>query len=248
MIAGPYDVLPVRQTATTSGNASRRPVGRISVGSGLICLALGFASIAGAADAKKEPEIRIIPGPRSHHMLPPMSRMPPTSPMPQYEERRPAPATKRPGKPAIELPPLPAEPVTPKAKPKAKPAPPQHHKQQQAGGLRIIPGHRATAAASFQRYQQIYRSIPYSRTEYELDPMYRQELALSLLFNRFPPAPIMMQPGSSGMGQQGPMSGPMSNPMTAPGGWPSFGIPLNGPPFGWTAPDGMPLLWPPDQI
>jgi hypothetical protein len=245
MIAGPYDVLPVRQTATTSGNASRRLVGRISVASGLICFALGFVSIAGAADAKKEPEIRIIPGPRSHHMLPPM---PPTSPMPQYEERRPAPAAKRPAKPASELPPLPAEPLPHKS----KPIPPQHHKQQQTGGLRIIPGHRATAAANVQRYQQIYRSIPYSRTEYELDPMYRQELALSLLFNRFPPAPIMMQPGSSGMGQQGPMSGPqsgpMSNPMSAPGGWPTFGIPMNGPPFGWTAPDGMPLLWPPDQI
>ncbi len=142
MIAGPHDVLPVRQTATTSGNALRRLVGRISVGSGLICLALGFASIAGAADAKKEPEIRIIPGPRSHHMLPPM---PPTSPMPQYEERRPAPAAKRPGKPASELPPLPAEPLPHKA----KPAPPQHHKQQQAGGLRIIPGHRARPLRTF---------------------------------------------------------------------------------------------------
>ena len=53
MIAGPYDVLPVRQTATTSGNASRRHVGRTSVAGGLICLALGFASVAGAADTKK---------------------------------------------------------------------------------------------------------------------------------------------------------------------------------------------------
>jgi hypothetical protein len=214
----------------------------------LICLALGFASIAGAADEKKEPEIRIIPGPRSHHMLPPM---PPTSGMPrvpQYEEPKPAPGAKRPGKPASEIPPLPAEPLPPKA----KPTPPQHHKQQQTGGLRIIPSRRAAAAGNVQRYQQIYRSIPYSRTEYEMDPMYRQELALSLLFNRFPPAPIVMQPGSSGMGSQGPMSGPssgpMSNPMSAPGGWPTFGIPMNGPPFGWTAPDGMPLLWPPDQI
>jgi hypothetical protein len=206
-------------------------------------LALGFASVAGAADTKKDPEIKIIPGPRSHSTMPQMPRMP------QYEEPRSAPpAAKRPGRPASEIPPLPVEPLPPKA----KPAPPQHHKHQQAGGLRIIPARRPVSAANVDRYHQIYRSIPYVRSSYERNPMYRQDLALSLLFNRFPPAPIMMQQGSSGMGQQGPMpgpmSGPMSNPKSAPGGWPTFGIPLTGPPFGWTAPDGMPLLWPPDQI
>jgi hypothetical protein len=74
------------------------------------------------------------------------------------------------------------------------------------------------------RYHQIYRSIPYSRAAYEYDPMYRQELALSLLLNQFPPAPTIIAPGSGNMGMQGPMS-----PYRGGG---RFGSPMNyGPPM-----------------
>jgi hypothetical protein len=209
MIAGPHNVLPVRQTATTSGNASRRHVRRISVASALICSALGFVSITRAADAKKDTGIKIIPGPRFHSTMPPV---------PQYEEMRPGrPAARPPGKPAHELPPLPAE-ETP---PKGKLARPQHQEKPQAGQLRIIPARRVPLAPNAQRYEEIYRSIPYSRTAYEMNPSYRQELALSLLFNRFPPPPMVM-PGSPDMG-----TGPQQDPMS--GGFGGWGAPFAGP-------------------
>jgi len=203
MITGPHDVLPVRLTATTSGNASRRRVRRISVGTLVICSAGWAISVGAAADAKKDSgSIRIIPATKTHSTLPPSPRM---------NQMNRGPALKPPAKPAGELPPLPAEPTP--AKERHQPAKEGH----QAGQLRIIPARRSASAPNAERFEQIYRSIPYSRSAYELDPMYRQEIALSLLFNRFPPAPVMMPPGPSGMGM-GPR-GPMSPNRSAP----SFG-------------------------
>jgi hypothetical protein len=36
------------------------------------------------------------------------------------------------------------------------------------------------------RYEQVYRSIPFSHAEYAANPSYRQETAMGLLFNQFP--------------------------------------------------------------
>ena len=193
MITGPHDVLPVRPTASTSGNALRRPVRRISVGSLVICSAWWAVSAGIAADAKKDDgAIRIIPATKSHSA-------PPPAPMIDQMRRGQT-----------------AKPAT-KAKP---PARAEAVGQGSASAGRSRP--RETTATSTatanptgpprsrgpQRaaIRAIYRSIPYSRSAYEVDPMYRQEIALSLLFNQFPPAPTIMSPGSSGMGPRGPMS------------------------------------------
>ena len=207
MIAGPHDVLPVRQTATTSGNASRRLVRRISVASGLICLALGFASIAGRRTPKKDAG-------HPDHSRPPdhMSTMA-DSPMPQYEERRPAPAAKDAGKPASELPPLPAEPLAAQGEAGTTAA------SQTAAGRRIAdhPGPsrsgRSERAALPSRSTAPFR-IAARRMRWIPCIGRNSPCRCSSIDSRR--APIMMQPGSSGMGQQGPMSGPMSGPMDGP--------------------------------
>jgi hypothetical protein len=149
-----------------------------------------------AADAKKDAGPRILPATKSHAGMA----------APRYEESSP----RRTGKPDSEVPPLPAEPL---------PANGRH----QARQLRIIPARDSSAAPNLQRFQQIYRSIPYSRLAYQANPRYREELALALLFNQFPPAPTIVMPSDSGMGQGGPMS--------PYGGGPPSGNPMNyGPP------------------
>jgi hypothetical protein len=179
MITGLHDVLPVRQTATSSGNASRRLVRRISVGLAL-CGTLWCAVPACiAADAKKDAGPRIVPATKPHA----------GTPAPTYEEARP----RRTGKPNNEVPPLPAEMLPPSGR-------------RQAHQLRIIPARDRSAAPDVQRFEQIYRSIPYSRLAYQANPRYRQDLALALLFNQFPPAPTIVLPSDSGMGQGGSMS------------------------------------------
>ncbi|HUE14965.1 MAG TPA: hypothetical protein VMR25_12420 [Planctomycetaceae bacterium] len=195
MITGPHDALPVRPAATTSGNALWRLVRRISVGTLVICAVPWAISTGIAADAKKDDgAIRIVPATKSH-------RAPPPAPMIDQMDRgrtaKPPAKEKTPAKAESSgnLPPLPAPPATVPAK-----------GRQQAGQLRILPAHRGPVAPNVLRYEQIYRSIPYSRAAYELDPMYRQVLALSLLLNQFPPAPTIMSPGSSGMGPGGSMS------------------------------------------
>jgi hypothetical protein len=106
---------------------------------------------------------------------------------PSYEEARP----RRVGKPDNEVPPLPGE---------ALPT----QRRQQAHQLRIIPA-RDTSAPDFQRFDRIYRSIPYRRLAYQANPRYREELAMALMFNQFPPPPTIIMPGDSGMGQGGSM-------------------------------------------
>jgi hypothetical protein len=144
-----------------------------------------------AAEPKKDTGPRIVPATKSHA----------DTAVPVYEEPRP----RRAGKPDKDVPPLPAE---------SLPANGRH----QAHQLRIIPARDRAAAPDFHRFQQIYRSIPYSRLAYQANPRYREELALSLLFNQFPPAPTIMMPSDSGMGQGGAMSpygggGQSGNPM-----------------------------------
>jgi hypothetical protein len=230
MIVGPHDVLPVRQTASTSGNALWRHVGRISVGG--VLLAGLTVSVAFSADATKDEwTIRIVPATKSRS-APPFPRFAPPAPMTDQMSRdrmMRQPATVPPP-PAAEVP---AQ--TAKAKAPAHPSPTHHAGTSQAKTQqpRIIPSARAHVAPNAVRYHQIYRSIPYSRTAYEYDPMYRQELALSLLLNQFPPAPTIVAPGSGGMGNQGPMSShrgghrfgsPMNYgaPMPMPGFMPEF--------------------------
>ena len=192
MITASHDALPVRQTATSSPNACRRHVRRISVGLAL-CGMLWCAVSAGvAADTKKDAGPRIVPATKSHT----------DTAAPAYEETRP----RRAGRPDKEVPPLPAEPL---------PAKERH----QVHELRIIPAGDMSSAPNVQRFQQIYRSIPYSRLAYQANPRYRQELAMALLFNQFPPPPTIVMPsGDSGMGQGGSMS--------PNGGGPPIGDPL----------------------
>lgn len=225
MITGPQDALPVRPTASTSGNALRRPVRRISVTALAICSAWWAISTGFAADTKKDAgSIRIVPATKSHSA-------PPPAPMIDQMSRGRTAKPSAPAKPsghaeqASKLPPLPAP---------AKERPAKRH--QQARQLRIVPAHRSATSPNALRFEQLYRAIPYSRSAYEVDPMYRQELALSLLFNRFPPPPTIMSPGSSGMGSRGSMSprrggrrfgNPMNPmgyepPMSAPGMVPDF--------------------------
>ena len=205
MIISPYNVLPVRQTASRSGNALWRHVGRISVAGVLLT---GFAvSAAFSADATKDEwTIRIIPATKSRPARP-FSRFAPPAPMFDQMNRG------RMMQPPANVPPPPAA-EAPGQTPQARsPQPrsqqsqkPEAHASKARTQPRIIPAPRAHTAPNAVRYHQIYRSIPYSRAAYEYDPMYRQELALSLLLNQFPPAPTIMTPGSGGMGMQGPMS------------------------------------------
>jgi hypothetical protein len=89
--------------------------------------------------------------------------------------------------------------------------------------MRIIPARDRLSAPDWQRFQQIYRSIPYSRLSYQANPRYREELAMALLFNQFPPPPTYVMPTDSGMGQGGSMS---SYPDGPPFGGPPVGDPL----------------------
>jgi hypothetical protein len=159
MITGSLDALPVRQTATTSGNASRRRVGRISVGLVLFGTVWWATPARAADDAKKDVGIRILPATKLH-----LSMAAPYEP----------PAPRRAGTPANVAPPLPAEPGPPTGRPEG----PQ---------LRIMPAYDNSAARNVQLFDRVYRSIPFSRSAYEADPMYRQEIALALLLNQFPP-------------------------------------------------------------
>ena len=225
----PLDVLPVRLTASRSGNALRRHVRRISVGTVLlvsfaVAVSTAFAGAPKAPDTPKtSPKdgthkddwtIRILPGTKSHPAPPgPMMRHMPYEGAPtQHEGAHQSPAATQP----------------PAAKATPAPAAADHSTND---GLRIVPTRQA-AAPEFTRYEHIYRSIPYSRTAYEHDPMYRQVLALSLLLNQFPPAPTIMSPGSSGAGQPGGSRGtPAGGPMGPPGGGQPFGGAMNLPPL-----------------
>jgi hypothetical protein len=178
MITGSHDALPVRQTASSSPKACWRHVRRISVGLALCGTLWCVASACAAAGPKQDAGPRILPATKSHADMA----------VPAYEEARP----RRAGKPDHEVPPLPAEPLPPNGR-------------HQAHQLRIIPARDSSPAPNVQRFQQIYRSIPYSRLAYQANPRYRQDLALALLFNQFPPPPTIIMPGDSGMGQGGSM-------------------------------------------
>lgn len=225
MITGLYDVLPVRQTATTSGNASRGHVGRISVGGLVMCSICLSASIALADDAKKDADIRILPA----------TKAPSSYWGPGNDPGAPGRPAKSSGRPDSQVPPSPQPAAAPHAAPAAAPAVPSHKKAyeegQGQGQLRIVPARRGatSATANAERFEQLYHAIPYSRSAYQVDPMYRQEIALSLLFNRFPPGPTIMAPGPSGMGPRGPMSpGRQGRGLGNPG----FGNPMGfGPPM-----------------
>jgi hypothetical protein len=192
MITASHDALPVRQTATASPKACWRPVGRISVGLALCGTLWCVVSACAAAEPKKDAGPRIVPATKSHA----------DPSVPAYEEARP----RRAAKPDKEVPPLPGEPSP-------------SNGRQQAHQMRIIPSRERASAPDYQRFLQIYRSIPYSRLSYQANPRYREELALSLLLNQFPPPPTIMMPGGdSGMGQGGMMSpygggGQSGNPM-----------------------------------
>jgi hypothetical protein len=159
-------------------------------------------SVCIAADPKNDSGPRIIPATKSQWGVAANS----------YEEPKP----RRAGKPDNEVPPLPGEPMPGVGR-------------QQAHQMRIIPS-RDSSAADFQRFERIYRSIPYRRLAYQANPRYREELAMALLFNQFPPPPTYIMPGGdSGMGQGGgamPSSGgrpPMGDPLrwmlTVPSQW-----------------------------
>jgi hypothetical protein len=197
MITGSLNVLPVRQTATSSENACWRHVGRISVGGALVYATILATSTGFAADRPKYEEIRIVPATKGNAAV---------SPAPMPDEPRPRRTMRSPVKPDRDVPPLPAPEV------------PRKQAKQDGTQLRIIPARDSSAAPNVQRFQQIYRSIPYSRLAYQSNPRYREELALALLFNRFPPPPTLVLPSDSGMGQGGPMSSsgsgpPSGNPM-----------------------------------
>jgi hypothetical protein len=250
MIIGPHDVLPVRLAASASGNALRRHVRRISVGGVLLCSLWLAVSVAFSADANKEEwTIRIVPATKARS-APPFPRFAPPAPMMNQMNRgrMPQPPAKVPPPPAAEPPASTPQPRSPQSGSPQSGSPqsgspqsqtPQSQKPQAHASKartqqpRIIPASRAHSAPNVVRFQHIYRSIPYSRAAYEYDPMYRQELALSLLLNQFPPAPTIMAPGSSNTGTQGPRSpyrggrrfgSPMNYgpPMSMPGFVPEF--------------------------
>jgi hypothetical protein len=196
MITALHNALPVRLTAASSPKACWRHVRRISVGLALFGT-LGYAvPISTAADTKKDAGPRIMPA----------TKVKAEPQAPAYEDATP----RRIGKPESEVPPLPGEAMPPNGRRQ----PPQ---------MRIIPG-ESSSVPNLKRFDQIYRAIPYRRLAYQANPRYREELALSLLFNQFPPPPTYVMPGDSGMGQGG--GGPMS----------SGGPGLGGPP-------GDPLRW-----
>jgi hypothetical protein len=213
MITGSLNALPVRQTATMSPKACWGPVGRISVGGALVCVTILASSTGLAADKAKDEGIRILPATKGNAAV---------SPAPMLDEPRPHRAMRPPLKPDREVPPLPA------------PETPRKQAKQDGAQLRIIPARDSASIPNVQRYQQIYRSIPYSRLAYQANPRYREELALALLFNQFPPPPTIVMPNDSGMGQGGPMSpfgggSPSGNPM-------NNGAPLNPPNWMLTVP------------
>jgi hypothetical protein len=165
-----------------------------------------------AADPSKDEGIRILPATKAHAAV---------SRATMLDEPRPHRTTKPPVKQKSDLPPLPA-PETSK---------PEKPVKQDGGQLRIIPAKASPGAANVQRFEQLYRAIPYRRLAYERNPMYRQDLALSLLLNQFPPPPTIVMPGDSGMGQGGSMSnrGGIGGPM-------NYGSPINPPSWMLTVP------------
>jgi hypothetical protein len=208
MITGSLNVLPVRLTATSSENACWWHVRRISVGGALVYVTIFASSISFAADRPKYEGIRIVPATKGHAAV---------SPAPMLDEPRPRRMMRSPVKSDRDVPPLPA------------PEEPRKQATQDRTQLRIMPARDRSAAPNVQRFQQIYRSIPYSRLAYQSNPRYREELALALLFNQFPPPPTLVLPSDSGMGKGGPMS--------SYGSGPPSGNPMNsGPPAG-------PLNW-----
>jgi hypothetical protein len=175
MITGSHNALPVRLTAASSHKACWRHVRRISVGLTL-CGTLWFAvSACAAAEPKKDDGLRILPATKSH-----AGRV-----AGMYANAAP----RRAGKPDSAVPPLPAEPDG----------------RREAHQMRIIPSRDYATAPDFQHFEQIYRSIPYSRLSYQANPRYREELALALLFKQFPPSSSTVMPSDSGMDQGGPM-------------------------------------------
>lgn len=192
MITGSHDALPVRQTATSSPKACGGLVRRISVGTAL-CGMLWFAvSACAAGEPKKDAGPRIVPATKSH---PGMAA--------PYEKNEKA-ASRRTGKPDSAIPPLPAE---------------QLNGRQEAHQLRIIPARDYSTAPEWQHFQQIYRSIPYSRLSYQANPRYREELALALLFKQFPPPSNTVLPSDSGMDQGPPYGDPLQWMLTVPPQW-----------------------------
>jgi hypothetical protein len=191
MITASHDALPVRLTATASPNACRRHVRRISVGLALCGTLWCVVSACAAAEPKKDAGPRIVPATKSNIGMQ----------TPSYEESKP----RRVGKPDSQVPPLPADPMAANG-------------PRQAPQMRIIPDRDRSAAPDFQRFERIYRSIPYSRLAYQANPRYREELAMALLFNQFPPPPTYVMPNDSGMGQGGSMP--------SRGGQPPIGDPL----------------------
>jgi len=198
-----FNASPVRQTASQSHNALRRHVRRISVTTIAGSLLVFSLSIAIGADSKKDDW--------TIRIIPATKSMPP-APFPMQGPRSPD----RTGKPPANLPPLPA------------PERPEMGQQP-----RINPMRKTEGSADYARYSQIYRSIPYSRLEYQMNPKYRQELALALLFNQFPPPqPIIMQSGSMQSGN------PAQSGMPPGGGWPPIvpyvdGVNYGGPTLPW---------------
>jgi hypothetical protein len=80
----------------------------------------------------------------------------------------------------------------------AKPAPAPADERLQAGsdGLQIVPALPGSVAPPGRpSYAQVYRSIPFSRAEYDANPSYRHETTMSLLFNQLPQMQIIKQQG-----------------------------------------------------
>src|SRR5579859_6563996 len=151
MITGSHNALPVRQTAASSPKACWRLVGRISVGLALGVTLWCAVSACVAADPKKDSGPRIVPATKS----------PSGGAAPSYEEAKPR---RRNAKPDSEVPPLPAEAMPGVGRPPMQ--------------MRIIPG-ESLGSADFQRFERIYRSIPYRRLAYQANPRYREELAMA---------------------------------------------------------------------
>lgn len=115
-------------------------------------------------------------------------------------------------------------------------------------GILIIPGPSSSATVNGKNYEDIYRSIPFRRSEYLANPSYRHEATLEIMFGQLRPTTIHKQdtpqrvPDPLGRDNvQAPRAVPFQSPYhpgfgLATGGSSYFGAPYFGAPIWYPSP------------